>query len=298
MIDRIIEISETAARLKIQNSLLHVWVDEKTQTAVPLSEIAVLLLSNPAGSLTNAVLSQLAEHGTMVVVVGNDYQPSAMLMPLKTVSRQSERFQKQIQVKNTINKQIWKDIIIQKIINQGHFLEFLYKNDYNLLKLAQTVKSDDSENMEGRTAKIYWKNLKLFAKRDRNNENDANPLLNYGYMVLYACCARAICCVGLHPTIGIHHHNQFNTFCLASDIMEPYRILVDRIVCACSYNIEEVNKESKQFIISNLLNSKVLINGKREQLFNALTITADSLARIYCRNNYDEKILLPTLIYT
>lgn len=296
MLDRIIEISSTAARLQVKNSLLAIRIDEDNETTIPLSEIGVLLLSNPAGSLTNAVLAQLAENGAMVVVCGNDYLPSAMLLPTKTVTRQSERFQKQAAASAPLKKQLWKEIIIQKISNQGSLLKFLYQSDANLEKLSKLVKSDDSENIEGRAARIYWSKLNLMNKRDRNNQNDANALLNYGYTVLLAACARGICSVGLHPTLGIHHHNQFNSFCLASDIMEPYRIIVDRAVCALSSKTLEVNQESKRFLISQILDGFVKINNQKEKILNAISLTSESLMKIYCGDK-DSKLLLPSFIY-
>lgn len=268
MIERIIEIAEQSAFLNLNNNLLSIRLKDSQTVTVPVGEIQCLILANPAVTITGALLAALAENGAVVVISGKDRLPVSMQLPINGNYIQNERFRSQVNAKLPLKKRLWQTIIQEKIRRQGKLLQKLHNSDYGLLKLAENVRSGDPENIESRAAVIYWKNFweKSF-QRDREAE-DSNMLLNYGYAVLRAITARACCSAGLHPTIGINHHNRYNAYCLADDLMEPFRYIVDEAV----YNINPENL----FIES-------LSQDMRRQLISALQgkiNTADGLWKI------------------
>ncbi len=268
MIERIIEIAEQSAFLNLNNNLLSIRLKDSQTVTVPVREIQCLILANPAVTITGALLAALAENGAVVVISGKDRLPVSMQLPINGNYIQNERFRSQVNAKLPLKKRLWQTIIQEKIRRQGKLLQKLHNSDYGLLKLAENVRSGDPENIESRAAVIYWKNFweKSF-QRDREAE-DSNMLLNYGYAVLRAITARACCSAGLHPTIGINHHNRYNAYCLADDLMEPFRYIVDEAV----YNINPENL----FIES-------LSQDMRRQLISALQgkiNTADGLWKI------------------
>ena len=252
MIERIIEIAETAAFLSLENGLLKIRLPDGKSTTVPVSEIQCLILSNPALSVSGALLSALAEKGAAVVVCGSNRLPTAMQLPLNGNYIQNEKFRAQTTATVPLCKRLWQTVIKEKIRQQGKLLLELHKNDFGLMALAEKVNSGDTENMEGRAAVIYWKNL-FNAPFQRNRSfPDNNLLLNYGYAILRAMTARACCAAGLHPTIGINHHNRYDPYCLADDLMEPFRPVIDKAV----YQLNPENAPVGE--LSSILRKKLL----------------------------------------
>ena len=255
MIERIIEIAEQSAFLNLNNNLLNIQLAEGQTVTVPVGEIQCLILANPAITITGALLAALAESGAAVVVSGKNRLPVSMHLPLKGNYIQNERFRSQINAKVPLQKRLWQTIIQEKIRRQGELLQKLHGSDFGLLSLSEKVRSGDSENIESRAAVIYWKNFWDDSfRRDREAE-DSNMLLNYGYAVLRAITARACCAAGLHPTIGINHHNRYNAYCLADDLMEPFRPIVDETVYQINPEnrfIENLSKDMRHQLISSL----------------------------------------------
>jgi len=230
MTDRIIEIADTAATLSLSNGLLNIALPDRSATQVPIAEIQCLILANPAIRLSGALLSALAENRVTVVISGGNRMPSAIQIPLCGNYLQTERFNAQINAPKPLTKRLWQCVVKAKIKNQGALLKELYGDDFGLLTLVDMVNSGDTTNIEARAAAIYWKHLfKVPFVRDRETK-DGNMLLNYGYAILRAMTARACCAAGLHPTVGINHHNRYDPFCLADDLMEPFRFVVDKTV--------------------------------------------------------------------
>ena len=255
MIERIIEIAEQSAFLNLNNNLLNIQLPNGQNVTVPIGEIQCLILANPAITITGALLAALAEAGAAVVVSDKNRLPIAMHLPLNGNYIQNERFRHQINAKLPLQKRLWQTIIQEKIWRQGELLQRLHGDDFGLLNLSEKVRSGDPDNIESRAAVIYWKNFwKKSFHRNRDAE-DSNMLLNYGYAVLRAITARACCAAGLHPTIGINHHNRYNAYCLADDLMEPFRTIVD----AAAYQLNPEN----QFI-------EILSQDMRRQLISAL----------------------------
>ena len=280
MTDRIIEIAETAARLTLENRLLKIRVPDSGEVQVPVSEIQCLILANPAVTVSGALLAELAAAGAVVVVSGNNRLPAAMQLPLAGNYIQSERFRAQIDAPLPLRKRLWQIVIREKIRRQGALLKELHGDDFHLLELAEQVRSGDAENMEGRCAAIYWK--QLFGDpflRDREAA-DNNMLLNYGYAVLRAMTARAICAAGLHPTLGLDHHNRYDPYCLADDLMEPFRTVVDRAVVRLlprNAAVETLTREMRQELLSSLLGRRT-VSGGEWKISDLLVRSAEQVA--------------------
>ena len=255
MIERIIEIADQAAFLNLSNNLLCIRLPDGKSTTVPVGEVQCLILANPAVTVTGALLAALAENGAVTVISGKDRLPVSMQLPLKSNYLQNERFRSQIAAKLPLRKRLWQAIIQEKIRQQGRLLQKLHGNDHGLLNLAEKVRSGDPENMESRAAVLYWKNFWQDSfQRDREAE-DSNMLLNYGYAVLRAITARACCGAGLHPTLGINHHNRYNAYCLADDLMEPFRPIVDEAAYQLNpenHPVEELTRDMRGQLIGSL----------------------------------------------
>jgi CRISPR-associated protein Cas1 len=224
--------------------------------------------------------------------------PVGLLLPLSGNTLQSERFTAQIEASLPLKKQLWQQTIQQKIENQAMILKQCRGAEVrNMLAWVGQVKSGDSENLEGRAAAYYWANLfsEIEDFRRGREEVPPNNMLNYGYAVLRAVVARSLVASGLLPTFGIHHHNRYNAYCLADDVMEPYRPFVDKLVVEIVDSGADYQNLSKEIKI-RLLNIPVLdviINGQRSPLMIAVGQTAASLAKCYLGES--RKILYPVI---
>ena len=236
MSDRILEIANPA-RLSVKDSQLVIEREECLPFITPVSGVNTLLLAHPQVTLTQAVVSRLAEAGAMVVTIDHHYLPVAMTLPLQAHSLQTERLAAQATLKPVARKRLWTQIIQAKIRAQGSLLKELRGSDEGLIATAARVHSGDPENLEAQAARRYWGLIFADPKFRRGADPlesgpDQNRHLDYGYTVLRASVARAVCAAGLHPSIGLRHHNRYDPFCLAADLMEPFRPLIDRRVAA------------------------------------------------------------------
>ncbi|MBU1002562.1 MAG: type II CRISPR-associated endonuclease Cas1 [Proteobacteria bacterium] len=297
MIDHIIDIAESPARLSVSNGLLRIRPGEGMEAAVPLREVRALIVSHAQVTYTNSVLSRLATEGAAFIVCDERHSPVGMMLPLVGHGTQTERFAQQASVSLPRKKNAWKQIIKAKVRNQGRLLKRLYGTDYGLFDLGSAVRTGDSENIEARAARKYWKYL--FGEGSgfkRDFEADGvNAWLNYGYAVIRALVARSLCAAGLHPSLGVHHHNRYDSFCLASDVMEPYRPIVD----ACAVELSEVydpmeglTKDSKGDLLA-ALTGPVHVQGERKTIFTMVKKTAASLADYLCEEG--KELYLPEL---
>jgi len=229
MISRVLDISERPAALKVRHRQLVVRSGE-TEHSVPVEEVAVLVAAHPAVTYTNSVLASLAEAGAVTIVCAPNYLPAAMLIPVAGNYEQAERYVLQAGMPQPKKKRLSQQIVRAKIRAQARTLRELHRPECGLETLIPRVRSGDPDNIEAQASRRYWP--ALFGRSFRRNPDlaDQNRHLNYGYAVLRAITARAICAAGLHPTFGLHHRNRYDVFALADDFMEPYRSLVDRIV--------------------------------------------------------------------
>lgn len=260
--------------------------DEKPNTrTVPIEDIGVIILDHKQITVTQALLAELLDNNCAVITCDSRQLPVGLLLPLAGNSIQNERFRNQLDASLPLKKQLWQQTIESKISNQAAMLKYTTGEVHNnMLKWSESVKSGDTDNMEARAAVYYWKTLfpdNPFFVRDHEG-GGANALLNYGYAILRAIVARALVGSGLLPTLGIHHHNRYNAYCLADDIMEPYRPYVDKIV------VEILDDDSDAEITTatkiKLLNipvTEVLIGGKRSPLMVAVSHTTSSLVKCF-----------------
>lgn len=199
----------------------------------PVEDIGIVILDNKRITITSGLLEALLDNNVCVITCDTKSMPVGLFLPLCGNTVQSERFREQIAASIPLKKQLWQQTIKQKILNQSAVLNNCLGETFKCMEVwSDDVRSGDAENMEARSASFYWK--KLFSHVDgftRDREGDCpNNLLNYGYAILRAVIARALVSSGLLPTLGIHHHNRYNAYCLADDIMEPYRPYVDELV--------------------------------------------------------------------
>ena len=239
MSERILEIAHPS-RLSVRDAQLVIEREEYLPFMTPVSGVNTLLLAHPQVTLTQAVVSRLAEAGAMVVTIDHRYLPIAMTLPLQAHSLQTERLAAQAGLKPVTRKRLWRQIVQAKIRAQGTLLKELHGSDGGLIATSARVRSGDPDNLEAQAARRYWGLIfgepEAGGPRFRRGADplesgpDQNRHLDYGYTVLRASVARAICAAGLHPSIGLRHHNRYDPFCLAADLMEPFRPLIDRRV--------------------------------------------------------------------
>ena len=271
---------------------------KEAMRTIPIEDIGVVVLDNKRITITSGVLEALLENNSAVISCDSKSMPVGLMLPLAGNTLQNERFRDQLASSLPLKKQLWQQTIRQKISNQETVL-----HHYTLIETGcmrawiNDVRSGDPDNVEAKAAAYYWKNL--FTDHPnfvRGREGEPpNNLLNYGYAILRAVVARSLVASGLLPTLGIHHHNRYNAYCLADDIMEPYRPFVDELVLqimAEEDNYSELTKDIK----AKLLQIPVLdvtINGKRSPLMIATGITTASLYK--CFSGEIKHIIYPNM---
>ena len=260
---------------------------EVVKTAA-IEDIGVVVLEDRQITITNAAIDALLQNNCALITCDEKHLPCGLMLPLAVNTTQSERFRVQMEASLPLKKQLWQQTIQAKIHNQAAVLKRLRQTEVgNMLKWEKDVKSGDTDNLEGRAAAYYWKHL--FPETDdftRDREgNYPNNLLNYGYAILRAVVARALVASGMLPTFGIHHHNRYNAYCLADDIMEPYRPYVDTLVVEIMQSGLEcsvLNTEVKRQLLSIPV-MDVGISGQRSPLSVAVSTTTASLYKCFSR---------------
>ncbi|MGH9403181.1 MAG: type II CRISPR-associated endonuclease Cas1 [Terriglobia bacterium] len=302
MTDRILDFSEQPARLSVQNGLLKIQFGPQAANGeapeaqtVPLADLAAIVVSHPQVSYTQAVLAGIAAAGGILVACDEKRLPAAMMLPLSGHSLQTERFARQAALSLPVQKRLWQQIVRAKLNAQARLLMEKSGQDWGLPRLVPKVRSGDPQNLEAYAARIYWRALfEEDFRRDREAE-DLNRHLNYGYAVLRAIVARAICAAGLHPSLGLHHHNRYDSFCLANDLMEPFRPLVDRAVVRIRDQRGKeaaFDREAKRELLEVLL-ARFDYEGESRALFDWLARMASSLAAVVERSG--TKLYIPAL---
>jgi CRISPR-associated protein Cas1 len=261
---------------------------ESEEVSIPLEDIGYLFLDHPQITLSHALISFCAQSNIIIISCDASHLPTGILFPTEAHTLHQQRFQQQLASSDPLRKQLWQQTVVAKIKNQAAYLKQLHIETGNMQRWLGEVKSGDSSNREARAAVYYWPNV--FPElpgflRDRNGE-PPNQLLNYGYAILRAIVARHLVGAGLLPAMGIHHRNQYNAFCLADDIMEPYRPYVDRlvgdwIVKNPSYLMSnELDKNCKQMLLG-LSVVDVFIDGENSPLAHAVQRTCTSLSACF-----------------
>lgn len=271
---------------EIEKSPLSEDMKRMSETSKPIEDLGVVVLDNKQITITAGVIDALLENNCALITCDRRSMPVGLMLPLCGNTTQNERFRQQLDASLPLKKQLWQQTVQAKIRNQASVLEECTREEVNCMRVwANNVKSGDSDNMEARAAVYYWKTL--FATVDgfsRSRDGVApNNLLNYGYAILRAVVARGLVASGLLPTLGIHHHNRYNAYCLADDVMEPYRPFVDKLVfCLCEQYGEDVelSKEVKSKLLS-IPTLDVRIGGKRSPLMIAVGQTTASLYKCF-----------------
>lgn len=259
---------------------------KQAEITKPIEDLGVVLLDNQQITITSGILNALLENNCAVITCDNKSMPIGLMLPLYGNTTQNERFRQQLNASVPLKKQLWQQTIQVKINNQASVLKECMKEEVGCMRIwANTVKSGDPDNLEARAAAYYWKGL--FADIEgftREREGiPPNNLLNYGYAILRAVVARGLVTSGLLPTLGIHHHNRYNAYCLADDIMEPYRPYVDELVFKLvqTHGKEsELTKEVKASLLT-IPTLEVKIKGKRRPLMVAVGQTTASLYKCF-----------------
>jgi len=279
MTERILDVSREPARLAVRNRSLLLQSDGREAT-IPFGDIAAVSVSHPCVTFTRAALAGLARAGCGFVVCDESSRPVGMLLPLDSHSIQTERLRRQAEVSLPTKKRLWKQLVSAKIRQQGRLLERLHGDERGLLDLAGKVRSGDKGNLEARASRRYWP--ALFQDRSfRRNPGleDQNRYLNYGYAILRAAVARALCACGLHPSLGLHHHNRYNSFCLADDLVEPLRPLVDERACRLLGERgpdAPLDRPAKEMLLG-IVDVRLEVAGESRQLFDAVARMCFSL---------------------
>ncbi|MBS3944832.1 MAG: type II CRISPR-associated endonuclease Cas1 [Melioribacter sp.] len=272
-------------------------ITKDVSNTIPIEDIGIVILDNLQLTITHGALSSLLDNNAAVVTCSITHMPNGLFLPLAGNTEQNEKFRSQIDSSEPLKKQLWQQTITAKIRNQAINLRERKVPINNMLTWAKKVRSGDPDNYEGRAAAYYWKNFFPMIEgfiRDRNGE-PPNNLFNYGYAILRAITARGLVGSGLLPTLGIHHANKYNAYCLADDIMEPYRPFVDRIVFEMVKNGEdfyELTPSIKKQLLS-IGTEEIIIDGERSPLMVGMQRTTASLVK--CFEGTARKIIYPEI---
>jgi len=281
VIKRTIEISQDPLHLSVRLDQLILNRNGAVVDAIPCEDLGVVVVDQQQTTYTHAALGRLAQAGATMVLCGPDHLPTAMVLPLATHSCVVWRIAEQLAVTKPMRKRLWRQVVQAKIRAQALNLE-RGRARTKLLALAREVKSADVTNVEAQAAKVYWRHWLPDEEFRRNPETPGtNALLNYGYAILRAAIARALVAAGLLPALGLHHHNRANAFCLADDLIEPLRPLVDRRVRnLCAQGCQSVTRAAKAELLQ-LLVERVQMGSERGPLMVNLHRMVASLIRCY-----------------
>jgi CRISPR-associated protein Cas1 len=280
MIKRTIEISGEGNHLSVSEGSLLVHKDDEIVGRVPLEDLGVLILDAPTTTYTHSVMTEVLAAGAVIIPCGRDHLPRGLFLPQEN-SLLTERLATQVAAPLPLRKSLWRQVVQTKIRHQAHTLPQASPERDRLLALVPRVRSGDPTNVEAHAARIYWPALFGGDFRRLPDGEPPNALLNYGYMVLRACVARAVCGAGLHPALGLHHHNRSNAFCLADDLVEPLRPMVDGCVkTLVQTGYTDICRNSKIQLLS-VLTETVEVAGDKGPLMVALERMAASLVRCY-----------------
>ncbi|MBS1616013.1 MAG: type II CRISPR-associated endonuclease Cas1 [Bacteroidetes bacterium] len=270
--------------------------DREEEQSAPIEDIALVVLDHPQITITQNLMAKLLAQNVALVTCDESHMPTGLFYNLSGHSLQSQKFKHQLEASLPLKKQLWQQTVAAKIANQAALLEQERMPNTLLLNYSKEVKSGDTENHEALAAAYYWKHLfPEFLEFSRHREGaPPNNLLNYGYAILRALVARSLVGSGLMPTLGIFHRNQYNAYCLADDIMEPYRPFVDKIVCRMVMmkgRFLELGPGMKKELLE-LPTLDVLLEGTKMPLLHAIQRSTTSLCK--CFEGSTRRLLYPS----
>ena len=283
MIRKTVELATPGTHLSVANRQLVVERPDLPKATLPIEDLGVVIVDDSRATYTQSVFLSLLESGATVLVAGRDHLPAGMMLPLDAHHVQTERHRAQVEASAPVRKRAWQAIVRAKITQQASVLTHFTGSDDGLALIARRVRSGDPDNREAQAAQRYWP--RLFGKdfrRDRHREG-INALLNYGYAVVRAAVARGVVAVGLIPSLGVHHRHRANPFCLADDLVEPYRPYVDwrvrHLVGTDGVSSRSLAERETRAELLQLLSETVHVGGHRKPLLLAIHASAASLCR-------------------
>ena len=295
MIKRTLHFSNPA-HLSVKNQQLCIELknEERTTATVPIEDLGMVVVEHPQITFTMGVLDALMANKVALITCDKNYLPNGMLLPFEANSEQNKRIRTQLDASTPLKKQLWQQTIKQKIQNQANVLDKLGLNASRLHSLVNKVQSGDSGNLEAQAAAYYWDTLYGHKFTRGRSLESPNAQLNYGYAILRSMVARALVASGMLPTIGIFHANKYNAFCLADDIMEPFRPFVDWVVLHLE-GIQDLDAgltREQKIELLKLPQMDVVVNDAKSPMFHAISKTTASLFK--CFDGELRKISYPT----
>jgi CRISPR-associated protein Cas1 len=301
VIKKTVEISAQPAHVSVRHRQLTLERDGETVGSLPCEDLGMVLVDHPGTTYTHAAFNALLDSDAAVIICGQNHLPQGLLLPFSDHTQVVSRLHDQIETSKPMKKRLWQQIVKAKILAQADNLDDSSAEYRKLKTLAREVRSSDAGNREAQASKIYWSVWldppkgadNVSAERFRRQRDGVVPnnLLNYGYAVLRAAVARSLVSSGLHPALGIHHYNRSNPFCLADDLMEPFRPLVDRVVRELYWNDDtELDRISKTALLE-VLTEKVEFEGQSGPFMVQLHSLTASLAR--CLGGEQQQLEIP-----
>lgn len=284
---------ENPARLSLKLEQIVIELQDVTRT-VPVEDVGVVILDHKQITITHALIDALLANNCAIVTSNDKHLPVGLMLPLDGHNLQSERFREQIEASEPLKKQLWQQTVTAKILGQAHVLGTQHIEHGNMMAWAKIVRSGDTDNMEARAAAYYWRTVFKNDEFIRDPQGfPPNNLLNYGYSIVRAMMARALVGAGLLPTLGIHHHSRYDAYCLADDIMEPYRPFVDMKVLEMWQKggiTSDISSEQKRELLG-ITTMDANISGHRSPMMLAIQTTAQSVQK--CYSGEARKIIYP-----
>ena len=282
MIKRTIDVSE-ASYLHLKNRQLLIDQQGEMVGSVPVEDLGILILQHPAITITQGVLIACQKNNVAVVFCDERHLPYSTMLPISEGNQLHNKvLQQQISLGRSASKRLWKEIVQEKIRQQALVLKYLGNSDMRLMRLIKQVRSGDPDNCEATAAQHYWRSLMGPSFVRNGDAPDGNQLLNYGYSIIRAMMARALVGTGLHPAIGVFHHNQYDGLALADDLMEPFRPWIDLLVVQILQQNSEavIDQETKKRLLA-ILEKNILWNNKKTPLLVASHLLASQLKHCY-----------------
>lgn len=281
----VVEVANNGHYAKLFRGFLLIMRGDKELGRVIIDEMACLLISAEQAILSKPVMVKLAEHGVPVVLCDKSYHPASITLPYNNHYQMTKVMKAQISASKPVNKRLWQSLVSTKISHQYNTLKHIHPHHKSLSviqRMATNVRSGDPNNIEAQAARVYWR--ALFGSDFRRRTDDKlgiNSALNYGYSILRAACARSLVGAGLLPALGIFHSHAGNPFCLADDLLEVYRPVVDRFVSEVGPSSQQTLTSEHKAVLVKLLQYDVEVERKKVTLLSSIQSLAASLTRVY-----------------
>lgn len=277
-------------KLSYKNNYL--LIKNEDLNMIHLSEINTLVIDTTIVSITAILLCELMDRKIKVLFCDERHNPKGEVVQYYGSHNTSKKIMSQIKWKNHIKDEIWEEIIKQKIYNQSYILQKYEKENYDkLLGYIEDVELGDKTNREGHAAKVYFNSL-FGMNFTRDSSCEINSALDYGYAILLSSFNKEIVANGYLTQLGIHHKNEFNYFNFSSDLMEPFRPIIDDIVY---FNKDNYFDKDFKLKLINVLNTKVNINNGNYYLPNAISLYLSSITKALEANDIDEILKVEVL---